>query len=73
MIAVTIILLVIAVYLAAGLVFAVPFVIKGVAKIDEGAVGSKWGFRLIIIPGVIVFWPVLLKKWMKNKRELKHD
>jgi len=46
-------------------VFAVPFVIKGVTRIDENAVGSKWGFRLIIIPGSIVFWPLLLRKWLK--------
>ncbi|MCC6972043.1 MAG: hypothetical protein IT434_17665 [Phycisphaerales bacterium] len=57
------------VYLAAGLVFAIPFVIKGVDKIDEGAHGSKWGFRIIIIPGTMVFWPLLLKKWMKAIRE----
>lgn len=65
-----IILVVVAIYLLAGLVFAIPFVIKGVTKIDEGAKGSTWGFRIIIIPGTIVFWPVLLKKWMKeNKRK----
>lgn len=64
MIIVTILLIVVAVYLAAGLVFAIPFVIKGVTKIDEGAIGSKWGFRLIIVPGVMVFWPLLFRKWM---------
>ena len=61
MIVVYIILIIVAVYLFAGLVFAIPFVIKGVTKIDEGAHGSKWGFRIIIIPGTIVFWPLLLK------------
>jgi hypothetical protein len=66
MILVYIILVTVAVYLFAGLVFAIPFVIKGVAKIDEGAHGSTWGFRIIIIPGVIMFWPFLLKKWMKS-------
>lgn len=66
MIIVYIILIAVALYLAAGLVFAIPFVIKGVTKIDEGANGSKWGFRIIIIPGTMVFWPLLLKKWMKT-------
>jgi len=59
------ILLIVGLYLAAGLVFAVPFAIIGVTRIDENAVGSKWGFRLIIIPGSIVFWPLLLRKWLK--------
>lgn len=61
-----IILIIVAIYLFAGLVFAIPFVIRGVTQIDEGAIGSKWGFRLIIIPGTIVFWPVLLKKWREE-------
>lgn len=65
MIIVTIILLLAAAYLCAGFLFAVVFVLKGVTKIDEGAIGSGWGFRLIIIPGTIVFWPLLLKKWIK--------
>jgi hypothetical protein len=66
MLLVYIILAIVALYLFAGLVFAIPFVIKGVTKIDEGAHGSTWGFRIIIIPGVIVFWPLLLKKWWKS-------
>lgn len=72
MLLVYIILAIVAIYLFAGLVFAIPFVIKGVAKIDEGAHGSTWGFRIIIIPGVIVFWPWLLKKWLKspNRRDV---
>lgn len=53
-----------AVYLLAGLLFAIPFVIRGVGRIDEGARGSGLGFRLIIIPGTLVFWPLLLKKWI---------
>jgi hypothetical protein len=51
----------------AGITFVVPFLLKGIKKIDEGAHGSSIGFYIIIIPGVIVFWPVLLKKWLKRK------
>ena len=64
MILVEIFLVLLVIYLAAGFVFAIPFVIKGVDKIDEGAHGSGIGFRLIIIPGTIVFWPLLLRRWM---------
>lgn len=67
---VNIILIVAAIYLAFGLLFAIPFVIKGVQKVDEGAQGGSIGFRIIIIPGTMVFWPLLLKRWMnaaKNK------
>lgn len=68
MIIVTVILLIAACYLVAGLLFAVPFVLKGVTRVDESAIGSGLGFRLIIIPGTIVFWPLLLKKWITAER-----
>lgn len=58
------ILTIVAIYLLCGLIFAIPFVFKGADKIDEGAHGSTWGFRIIIIPATIVFWPLLLKKWI---------
>jgi len=60
------------IYLVCGLLFAIPFVIKGVDKIDEGAEGSSIGFRIIITPGVIVFWPILLRKWI-NAKTSQHD
>jgi hypothetical protein len=61
---VEIILLIVLVYLLAGAIFVIPFLMKGIAKVDEGAHGGSAGFKIIIIPGVIVFWPVLLKKWL---------
>lgn len=41
--------------------------------VDEGAHGSGWGFRLIIIPGIVVFWPLLLRKWIAAVKKEKHD
>jgi len=56
-------------YLLCGLVFAIAFLVKGITVIDEAAHGSTVGFRIIILPGVIVFWPFLLRKWIANKRK----
>jgi hypothetical protein len=53
-------------YLLAGLVFAVAFVLGGVQRIDHAAAGTGWGFRLIILPGVVAFWPVLLRRWVRG-------
>jgi Na+-driven multidrug efflux pump len=64
--AVSVVLWIVLIYLIAGLLFVLPFLLKGIKKIDEGAHGSSIGFYIIIIPGVIVFWPVLLRKWMKT-------
>lgn len=62
-----------ALYLSFGLLFAIFFVSKGVHKIDEGAHGSRIGFRIIIIPGTTVFWPLLLKKWLHAIKKGKDD
>ena len=64
--AVSIILFFVMMYLLLGILFVLPFLMKGIKKIDEGAHGSSKGFFIIIIPGVIVFWPVLLSKWIKK-------
>ena len=62
-----ILLIIAAIYLALGVLFVIPFLMKGLNKIDEGTRGAGIGFRIIIIPGCIVFWPVLLKKWRSLK------
>jgi hypothetical protein len=61
------------IYLACGLIFGIPFVIKGVQRIDEGAHGAGIGFRILILPGVMAFWPFLLKKWIQTGKEARHD
>jgi hypothetical protein len=73
MMIVSILLIIAGVYLALGFLFAIPFVIKGVQKIDHGAEGGSIGFRIIIIPGTMVFWPFLLKKWIKALKHPSHD
>ena len=62
-------LLAAATYLVCGLVFAIFFIIKGITVIDEGARGTGIGFRIIILPGVALLWPLLLKKWLKMRRQ----
>jgi hypothetical protein len=51
-----------------GFIFAIPFVVKGVQRIDEEAVGTGWGFRVLIVPGSVAFWPMLLKRWLGRQR-----
>ena len=54
-------------YLLIGFLFAIAFAVKGVQKIDPVAAESNWKFRLLIIPGSMACWPMLLKKWLKEK------
>jgi hypothetical protein len=57
------------VYLACGLVFAVPFVLVGVNRIDPHAKPGTWGFRLLMLPGTVFLWPLLLRRWMSGAGE----
>ena len=54
-----------AVYAALGVIFALPFVAAGVQRIDSQAKGSGLGFRVLIFPGTVAFWPLLLHRWMR--------
>ena len=63
---VLIILVAVVVYVSLGALFTILFQIKGLHKIDEATHGSPIGFRLIIIPGCVLLWPVLLAKWIKS-------
>lgn len=64
---------IIGIYLICGFAFALAFVFKGVQAIDEGARDSTLGFKIIIIPATMVFWPLLLVKWIKSSKNQPHD
>jgi len=50
-------------YLALGAAFAVPFALVGAGKIDPDARGATWGFRLLVMPGAALLWPILARRW----------
>jgi hypothetical protein len=56
-------------YLGCGLAFAVPFVLVGVNRIDPHAKPGTWGFRLLILPGAVFLWPLLLRRWVSGTHE----
>ena len=57
------------IYLACGLVFAIPFALMGVKQIDPHAAQGSRGFRLLIVPGTMALWPLLLRRWLKGVHE----
>ncbi len=71
--AIYIILLSLVGYLAAGVLFTVLFQLIGIDMIDEGVHGSSIGFRIIIIPGCILLWPVLMRRWIKTAAAKKPE
>jgi hypothetical protein len=50
-----------------GFVFSVPFAFRGVDQIDPVAKNGSLGFRMLIIPGCLLFWPLLLWCWWFRK------
>jgi len=61
------------VYAAAGCVFAVPFLVRGVERIDPAARGSSLGFRVLVAPGVVALWPFLLRRWASGARAPREE
>ena len=55
-----------ALYFSAGIAFCVFMLIKGIERMDPNAKSTGIGFKLLIIPGLVAFWPVLWKKWKRS-------
>lgn len=53
-------------YLGCGAIFAIAFVWRGAAAIDAKAATGSLGFRLLLVPGAIALWPLLLAKWRRG-------
>lgn len=53
-------------YTALGVLFAVAFLTHGIERVDSGARGAGRGFRLIVLPGVVALWPLLLSRWLRR-------
>lgn len=56
-------------YVALGALFASTFVVRGIQSVDPVAKGSTLGFRLIVLPGVVAMWPLLLRAWFRKGRQ----
>ncbi len=52
------------IYTAIGVAFGVAFVAAGIGRVDPVAKGSTVGFKFIVLPGVALLWPLLLKRWL---------
>jgi hypothetical protein len=57
----------VALYVGVGVLWGVPFVARGVDRIDPDAEHGSLGFRLAILPGVVALWPWMLRRARSGK------
>ena len=61
-----ILLYALALYVALGLVTAIAFVSFGVTQVAHASVTP--GARILLLPGATIFWPLILRRWLKAVR-----
>jgi hypothetical protein len=62
-----VILWIVGLYVAAGLLVALAFVAIGVTRLigpDAGHTPVSLGARILLIPGAVILWPLVLWRWL---------
>ena len=73
MVVAEVIVLIALAYVLCGLAVGVPFVLRGVDRVDASAQGASLGFRLLILPGTVALWPLMATKWIMAPRSGGHS
>ncbi|HEX7023269.1 MAG TPA: hypothetical protein VF187_00505 [Gemmatimonadales bacterium] len=55
-----------ALYLVAGALFAVPFALWWAGRLDPAAASGSRGFRLLLLPGAALLWPLLARRLVRR-------
>lgn len=55
-------------YGALGAAVALAFLTVGIERIDPAARGA-YAFRPLLVPGLVLLWPLVLWRWRRLKRE----
>lgn len=55
-------------YGAVGALVAVVFLLWGIDRVDPAAQGA-WLVRPVLVPSVVVLWPVVLVRWIALERQ----
>lgn len=66
-IAISIFLTALGIYFFIGILFGLYFIFSSAPKIDPLLASSKKMVRLLLMPGVVITWPILLIKLFKHK------
>ena len=61
-------LLLLAGYTVIGLFVGFFLAALGIGRIDAVAADSPWYFRVVVLPGLVGLWPVMLVKWVRANK-----
>lgn len=56
----------IAIYMSCGAVFATLFLWRWVGLLDTAAEHGTIGFRMLVFPGLVTFWPLFLVRLVRR-------
>ena len=56
-------------YLLCGLTFAIPFLLFGIHRVDPSAKHSTMPFKIMVLPGITLLWPLLLIRLIRGKEK----
>ena len=54
-------------YAVLGAVFAAFFLWRWVGRLDPAAAHATWGFRVLVFPGVVIFWPLFVSRVIRMR------
>ena len=57
-----------ALYIAAGIVIGFAFVLFGATRVFPHPVGVSTGARILLLPGAVLLWPLVLRCWLKSRK-----
>ena len=56
-------------YAAAGFMFALTFLPRGIVRVDPRVAGAPLTFRFVILPGIVALWPMFAWRWIAGAHE----
>jgi hypothetical protein len=62
-----VIVFVVSAYAGIGLLVGVLFLVFAIDRMDPAAVGA-YAFRPLLLPGLILLWPLVLRRWLAFER-----
>jgi hypothetical protein len=62
------VLIALGVYALIGIIIGVPLLLLGLNRIDPLIRSSSISVRLLLLPGIITLWPIMLTKWVMTRR-----